>query len=57
MEPHTLPEFDWEGLEAEYFAAMDKANEVEAQLGEEFRMLANVSPDPVVVSFPPGASV
>ncbi|KFY49191.1 hypothetical protein V495_00657 [Pseudogymnoascus sp. VKM F-4514 (FW-929)] len=41
MEPHTLPEFDWEGLEANYFAAMDKANEVEAQLGEEFRMLAN----------------
>ncbi|OBT89785.1 hypothetical protein VE02_01385 [Pseudogymnoascus sp. 03VT05] len=41
VEPHVLPQFDWEGLETEYFAAMDKANEVEAKLGEEFRVLAN----------------
>ncbi|KFY22655.1 hypothetical protein V493_06433 [Pseudogymnoascus sp. VKM F-4281 (FW-2241)] len=39
--PHTLPHFDWDGLEEEYFAAMDRANAVEAELGEEFRGLAN----------------
>ena len=42
VEPHTLPAFDWDGLETEYFAAMDGANEVEAKLSEEFKMLANV---------------
>ncbi|KFZ20431.1 hypothetical protein V502_03174 [Pseudogymnoascus sp. VKM F-4520 (FW-2644)] len=40
-EPHTLPAFDWDGLETEYFAAMDGANDVEAKLSEEFKMLAN----------------
>lgn len=39
---HTLPKFDWEGLEEEYFAAMDGANKVEAELSEEFKVLANV---------------
>lgn len=43
-ELHTLPKFDWDGLEAEYFAAMDGANEVEAKLSEEFKVLANVRP-------------
>ncbi|OBT70094.1 hypothetical protein VE03_00634 [Pseudogymnoascus sp. 23342-1-I1] len=38
---HTLPPFDWHGLEDEYFAAMDRANEVEAELSEEFKVLAN----------------
>lgn len=42
VDPHVLPQFDWEGLETEYFAAMNKADEVEAKLGEEFRVLANV---------------
>lgn len=42
VEPHTLPAFDWDGLEAEFFAAMDGANAVEAKLSEEFKMLANV---------------
>lgn len=42
VELHTLPKFDWDGLEAEYFAAMDRANEVEAELSEEFKVLANV---------------
>ncbi|KFY36090.1 hypothetical protein V494_05324 [Pseudogymnoascus sp. VKM F-4513 (FW-928)] len=40
-EPHTLPAFDWEGLEKEYFSAMERANEVEADLSEEFKTLAN----------------
>lgn len=42
VEPHTLPAFDWDGLETEYFAAMDGANKVEAELSEEFKALANV---------------
>jgi hypothetical protein len=42
VDPQVLPQFDWEGLEAEYFAAMNKVDEVEAKLGEEFRVLANV---------------
>lgn len=42
VEPHTLPTFDWEELEREYFDAMDGINGVEAELSEEFKMLANV---------------
>ncbi|KFY20090.1 hypothetical protein V491_03995 [Pseudogymnoascus sp. VKM F-3775] len=41
VEPHTLPPFDWEELEREYFDAMDGINAVEAELSEEFKMLAN----------------
>ena len=43
VEPHTLPDFDWEALETEYFEAMDRANNAELELGEEFKQLANVS--------------
>lgn len=42
VDPHVLPQFDWEGLETEYYAAMSKANDVEGKLNEEFRALANV---------------
>ncbi|OBT49728.1 hypothetical protein VE04_09553, partial [Pseudogymnoascus sp. 24MN13] len=41
VDPHVLPQFDWEGLETEYYAAMSRANDVEANLNEEFKALAN----------------
>ncbi|ELR05323.1 hypothetical protein GMDG_07306 [Pseudogymnoascus destructans 20631-21] len=41
VDPHVLPQFDWERLEAEYLTSMNRANDVEAKLGDEFRALAN----------------
>ncbi|OBT93120.1 hypothetical protein VE01_09200 [Pseudogymnoascus verrucosus] len=41
VDPHVLPQFDWEGLETEYYAALSRANDVEANLNEEFKALAN----------------